>query len=344
MAANSQGAGETIPPHVQLIQMGTAYWVSRILYMAAKLGLADHLAHGAKCAAELAKPTGTHARSLHRLMRALASLGVLSERDQNRFVLTPLGEALKTGAPGAARASILSLAGQWSWQAWEQIEHCVATGGTGMQEALGMPAFDFLAANPQEASYFSEAMVGIHGGEPPAVAEAYDFSPYATLVDVGGATGNLLAHLLAKHPTPRGILYDRPNVVGDAPKLIAARGMTDRITIEAGDFFERVPGGGDVYLLSHIIHDWSESQCLTILGNCRKAMKPGSKLLLIETVLPPGDTPHFGKLLDIVMLVIPGGEERTPDEYAALLSKAGLRLTRVVPTASVVSIVEAELA
>jgi O-methyltransferase domain len=170
---------------------------------------------------------------------------------------------------------------------------------------------------------------------------AYDFAEFATIVDVGGATGNLLSTILGRYSKPRGILFDLPHVVADAPKLISARGLMNRIKIESGSFFENVPSGGDVYLLSHIIHDWSEAQCLTILGNCRRAMQPTSRLLVIEMVLPTGDTPHLGKVLDIIMLAVPGGQERTEPEYQALLDKAGFRLKWVVPTESAVSVVEA---
>jgi len=204
-----------------------------------------------------------------------------------------------------------------------------------------MPIFDWLAKHPEQASLFSETMVGIHGAEPPAVAAAYDFSNCKTIVDVGGATGNLLCAILEKYPKSQGILYDLPHVVRDAPALIAKRGLTDRTKIESGSFFDRIPTGGDAYLLSHIIHDWSEEQCLTILGNCRKAMGPNSRLLLVEMVLPPGNAPHPGKLLDMMMLVGPGGQERTEQEYSELLAKAGLHLTRVVTTESAVSVVEA---
>jgi len=198
-----------------------------------------------------------------------------------------------------------------------------------------------LAKHLEEASLFSETMVGVHGAEPAAVALAYDFSELPTIIDVGGATGNLLAAILGRHPGPRGILFDMPHVVRDAPALIQARGLADRIKIAAGSFFESVPTGGDAYLLSHIIHDWSEEQCLTILGNCRRAMKTGSRLLIIEMVLPTGDAPHPGKMFDIVMLALPGGQERTEPEYGALLDKAKFRLARVVPTESAVSVVEA---
>ena len=268
-------------------------------------------------------------------------IGVLTERDAQRFALTPLGEALKTGAPGAARATLLTFCGPAFWHAWEEILYSLQTGKTAFEKVHGMPIFDYLAQHPDQASHFSEAMVGFHGAEPPAVAKAYDFSGIKTLVDVGGATGNMLAAILGAHSAPRGVLFDRPHVVRDAPALLEARGVADRVTIEQGNFFEGVPVGGDAYILSHIIHDWNEEQCLTILGHCRKVMKPDGRLLIVETVLPAGDTPHQGKWQDMVMLVFPGGQERTEAEYASLLGKAGFRLKRVVPTESVVSVVEA---
>jgi len=334
-------SGQALPPHAQLIQMAAASWVSATVYTAASLGLADHLAAGPKSATELADDTGTHAPSLHRLMRTLAGLGILTERDGQRFALTPLGEALKTGAPGCARSTLLAFCGPAFWRSWEGMVHAVQTGQTGFEKVNGAPVFDYLAQHPDQAAHFSEAMVGFHGAEPPAVAAAYDFSAFGTIVDVGGATGNMLGAILSRHAAPRGVLFDRPHVVRDAPALLTAHGVQQRVTIEEGDFFAGVPSGGDAYVLSHIIHDWSEAQCLTILGHCRQAMNPEGRLLIVETVLPPGDTPHQGKLQDMVMLVVPGGEERTEAEYAALLEKARFRLKRVVPTESVVSIVEA---
>jgi hypothetical protein len=337
-------ADSALPPHVEMIRMGTAYWVSRIVFAAAKLGLADRLAAGAKSAAELAGAMNVHEPSLYRLMRTLASLGVLSEQPGQRFVLTELGASLKTGAPGAARASVLTLGSRWAQSAFDEIVYSVETGKTGFERAQGIGLFDYLSRHPDDASLFSQTMVGVHGEEPAAVAAAYDFSGFNTIVDVGGATGNLLASILAHHPQPSGVLYDRPYVVGEAPALLAAKGVDGRVRIEAGDFFTGVPAGGDAYLLSHIIHDWNEEQCLTILGHVRKALKPDGRLLLIEMVLPAGDVPHPGKLLDIVMLVMPGGQERTEEEYRTLLGKAGFRLDRVVPTASAVSVVDARLA
>ena len=341
MPENAHGGAAALPPHVQVIQMATAYWASRVVYVAAKLNLADYLADGPKKADALAGPTGTHARSLYRIMRTLSSLGIFAEDAEHRFSLTPLGESLKRGAPGSAHATIVTLGSEWVWQGFEQLLYSVQTGKSACEKVLGEPAFDWLAKHPEEASLFSETMIGFHGMEPPAVAAAYDFSEIGTLVDVGGASGNLITTILAAHSRPRGILFDLPHVVKDAPALIKSRGLDNRIAIESGSFFDAVPTGGDAYTLSHIIHDWSEGQCLTILGNCRKAMNPDGRVLIIEMVLPEGNEPHPGKMLDLMMLVGPAGEERTAPEYRELLGKAGLRLTRVVPTQSPVSVVEA---
>jgi hypothetical protein len=334
-------APEVTPAHAQLIQMGMASLVSATVYAAAKLGIADHLATGPKSAAELSGPTGTHAPSLHRLLRSLAGLGILAEREEQRFALTPLGEALRRGAPGSAHASLLTLCGPLLWNSLGEFTYSLETGKPSFDKAFGMPVFEYLAQHPEEASAFSETMVGFHGAEPPAVAKAYDFSGVDTLVDVGGATGNMLAEVLSEHPGVRGVLYDLPHVVRDAPTLLNARGVGERVTIQGGSFFDSVPSGGDAYLLSHIIHDWSEEQCLIILGKCRDAMPPDGRLLLVEFVLPPGDAPHPGKMLDLVMLTVAGGQERTEEEYSSLLRKAGFCLNRVIPTTSAASIVEA---
>jgi hypothetical protein len=331
-------------PHIRLIQMGQAFLVSRTVHAAAKLGLVDQLTSGPKSAAELAGPMQVHAPSLHRLMRTLASLGLLTEGTEQRFALTDLGAALRTGAPGSARPTVLMFASSWSQSSLDHIIYSVQTGKPGFEKAQGVPLFDYLAQHPDDASLFSETMVGFHSEEPPAVAAAYDFSTFKLIVDVGGATGNMLRAVLGSHSGPRGILFDRPHVVRDAPAFLDASGVSNRVTIEPGNFFESVPAGADAYILSHILHDWSESQCLTILGNVRNAIDPTGRLLVVEMVIPPGDTPHPGKMLDMAMLVFTGGQERTAAEYGLLLSKAGFRLTRVMPTNSAASIVEAVLA
>jgi len=331
---------DTLPPEAQIVEMVMAQFVSRLIHLTATLKLPDHLADGPKTAEELAALTSTHAPSLYRVMRTLASLGLFTEEPAHRFALRPLGETLKSGTPSHATALIMG--GEMVAHSLDHMLYSVQTGKTGFQNSFGVPLFDWLGSHPAEAALFDRTMVGIHGAEPAAVAAAYDFSVFKTIADVGGSTGNMLTTILARYPTSRGILFDLPHVVRDAPAFIAQRGLTDRIQIETGSFFERVPAGADAYILSHVIHDWNEAQCLTILGHCRRAMNPGGRLLLVEMVLPPGDAPHPGKILDMAMLNIPGGEERTEAEYAPLLEKAGFRLTRVVPTASPVSIVEAE--
>jgi hypothetical protein len=333
---------QAVPPHVQLIQMATSCWISQLISTAANLSIADHLAGGPKSALEIAGAVRCNPRAIHRFMRALANFGILTRAGEQKFALTPLGEALKSDAPGAARSTVLMTAGPLVWKCFEQLQYSVATGKTAMEKVFGMPLFDYLAQHRELAAQFSETMVGIHSGEPAAVAASYDFSTLE-VVDVGGGTGNMLAHILTRYPQCRGVLFDCPHVVAEAPAFLRAKGLENRVRIEPGDFFSRVPPGGDVYLLSHIIHDWNEEQCLAILDHCRKAMNVGAKLLIVEFVLPEGDEPHVGKLLDMTMLVVTGGEERTASEYKVLLARAGLKMTRVVPTGSDASIIETQL-
>ena len=334
-------AASAVPAHVQLIQMGaTAYWGSMLLLAAARLDLADRLAAGARSATDLAREIELHAPSLYRFMRSLAGMGLLTEVRPQTFALTSLGEALKKDAPGSARASILMLTG-FTGPLFAKLSYSLKSGKPAADVVFGKPLFDYLGERPELVSLFSETMVGFHGREPAAVAAAYDFNALDSVVDIGGATGNMLVHVLQRHKKPRGVLFDMPHVVVDAPAFLAAHGMTDRVAIEPGSFFEAVPQGHDAYVLSHIIHDWTEDQCQTILANCRRAIGPNGRLLIVEMVLPEGDTPHLGKMLDMMMLLGPGGQERTGEEYRVLLKRADFRMTRVIPTASDVSIVEA---
>jgi hypothetical protein len=332
---------ETASPQTQLLQMAWSHQISSLVRVAAHLQLADHLAQGSRTADELAPLTATHAPSLYRVMRTLASMGLFTEDEKHRFSLTALGEPLRSGTPGSVRSSVLLMTGDVFCKPLAQLLYSVQTGKTGFGKAFGAEIFDWLPSHPEEAAMFSSLMVDFHGPETAAVAAAYDFSAFKTLVDVGGATGNMLATILGRHPGPRGILFDMPHNQSGATAFLQARGIADRITFVGGSFFENVPADGDAYLMSHIIHDWNEDQCLTILGNCRRAMKPSGRLLIIEMVLPAGDTPHPGKMTDIVMLTVPGGQERTEQEYRDLLHKAGFKLARVVPTHSAASIVEA---
>ena len=336
-----QSASPEPPPQARLAQMATGFILSRLVYTAASLGIADHLASGPKSAEDLAAPTGCDAVSLARFMRTLTNFGILTLSDDGRFSLTPLGEPLRSDAPGSVRSSILTMAGQWMWQAWEAFPSTVKTGTPAMDMVFGMPAFDWLAQHPDEARRFSDTMVAVHGAEPPAVAAAYDFSSCRLIVDVGGASGNLLGHVLAAHSQPRGVLFDLPQAMTDAPVRLQALGVADRVTIQGGNAFDSVPPGADAYLLSHVIHDWNEDKCLTILRNCRAAMTPTSRLLIIELVLREGNAPGFGSS-DMVMMALTGGAERTAREFASLLARAGLTMTRVLPTTTSASIVEAK--
>jgi O-methyltransferase/methyltransferase family protein len=331
----------SVPPHAQLIHTATAYWDSQMLHVAAQLEIADCLAAGPRASSDLAAELGLNAAAFHRFLRTLAGMGLLTEVKAKTFALTPLGEALKKDAPGSAHASILTLCGVLGSRSWEQLPYSLKTGKTGLEKAVGQPLFEYLAERPHEASLFSQTMVGFHGAEPPAVAAAYDFSGLRSIVDLGGATGNLLVHVLKRYEKPRGVLFDLPHVVSDAPAFLQSHGMTKRVSIESGSFLESVPAGHDAYMLSHVLHDWGPEQCHTILSHCRRAIDAEGRLLIVEMVLPEGDTPHPGKMLDMMMLVGPGGQERTPSEYAELLSAAGFELTKVVPTASAVSVVEA---
>jgi hypothetical protein len=324
------------------MEMTVAHWAGELLLQAAQMELADKFTGDEpRTAKDLASEYGMRHREFYRFLRALTGIGLLSFAGKDSFRLTDLGRALKTGAPGSARPAVLTLIGGVLKSAWTEFDHGLLTGDTGFEKANGKPLFEYLRDNPGMASLFSETMVGFHGREPPAVAEAYDFSAIGSLVDVGGATGNLIGHVVKRHPHLRGVLYDLPHVVADALPLLEALGVADRVAIEGGSFFDGVPGGHDAYILSHIIHDWDDSENATILRNVREAMKPNGKLLIVETVLPEGDEPHMGKMLDMIMMLVPGGEERTAAEYAELLEANGFRLTRVIPTDSEVGIVEA---
>jgi ubiquinone/menaquinone biosynthesis C-methylase UbiE len=299
------------------------------------------LAAGPRTADELAAVTQTDARSLYRILRVAAGLGLFVEDEMQRFALTSLGATLKTGAEGHARSTVLIQAGPAYWAAYSEILHVIRTGGTAMEKVHGANLFDYLAERPVDAQRFNETMIGIHGAEPAAVAAAYDFSKVGTLVDVGGGTGNLLTTILETHAGLRGVLFDMPHVAREARARIAARGLTSRCEAREGNFFESVFPGGDAYMLSHIIHDWDDARCVQILDNCRRAMGPEGRLLLVEMLIPEGNDPHPGKIIDFIMLAITGGVERTTEEYASLLRRAGFRMTQVVPTQSAVSVIEA---
>jgi hypothetical protein len=340
----ARAAAANMPPHVQLIQMGVAIWQARAVYAAAELGIADELASGARSAEDLARATATHAPSLYRLLRALASIGIVSETAPGCFATTPLGAALREGAPGAARATILTIAGSWQWKAWDNVLHALRTGESGVTAAFGKSLFDFLAGEPLHSARFNEAMVGMHGAVAPAVVAAYDFARFGSIVDVGGGKGALLAAILKAHPALRGIVFDLPETGNDARDYLAGAELSARCEFAAGDFFQAVPAGHDAYVLAHVLHDWTDAQSIAILRTCRDAMPAHGRLLLVEAVLPDGDTPHHGKLMDLLMLTVTGGVERSADQFASLLQQSGFRPVHIHPTATHQSVVEAVLA
>jgi hypothetical protein len=326
----------------RLMDMAIAHWAGELLLQAAEMGLADRFSGDApRSAKDIAAEYGMQARPMRRYLRSLAGLGLLASTGGDSYRVTALGAALRTGAQGAARSAIIALIGDMVKPAWKVFDHGLVTGDPPFEKAHGMGLFQYLQYNPGMAQFFSETMVGFHGREPPAVAEAYDFAGIGSLVDVGGASGNMLGHVLSRHAHLSGVLYDLPHVVADAPPLLESFGVSDRVKIESGSFFERVPAGHDAYLLSHIVHDWDDAENGVILGHLREAMNADGKLLIVEMVLPEGDEPHMGKMLDMMMLLVPGGQERTPSEYAELLEPNGFRIERIVPTASAVSVVEA---
>jgi hypothetical protein len=328
------------PPSATLLQMMTGYWVSQAIYVAAKLGIADLLTNGPVDCEDLAAATDTHAPSLRRVLRALASVGVFTEVSPGSFALTPLAELLRAGTPGSMRALAIMYAEE-QYRAWGELLHSVRTGEMAFDHQFGMGYFEYLAQHPDSDRVFNEAMTGWTHQLVGAVVDAYDFSPFETVVDVGGGFGALLADILRSNPGTRGILFEQPHVVASAEEYFAAAGVTDRCTFVGGDFFAAVPAGGDAYVLSQILHDWDDERCVTILRHCRRAMPDHGKLLVVELVLPAGDEPSLGKWLDLHMLVLLGGRERTAAEYDTLFRAAGFKLARIVPTPPGPSIVEA---
>jgi hypothetical protein len=317
----------------------TGYWNTQAVYVAAKLGIADLLVHGSRSADELAQTTNVHAPSLYRLLRGLASLGVFAEDGARRFHLTPLAECLRSDVSGSQRALAI-MCGEEHYHAWGALLYSVQTGKTAFEKIYGMPVFDFLSKNLEQARVFDAAMVGVHGRETAAMSDAYDFSGVTILADVGGGNGSLLTTVLKKHPSLRGMLYDLPGVAERAKANFAAAGLADRCQVIGGSFFESVPGGADAYLMRHIIHDWDDEKATQILKNIRQAMTDGGRLLVVEGVIAPGNDPAFGKMLDLTMLTIPGGKERTEEEYRKLFEDSGFHLTRIVPTRTEVSVIE----
>jgi O-methyltransferase domain/Dimerisation domain len=335
-------AEDAAPPlgPTELLRLINGFQVSHAISVAATLGIPDLLRHGPRACDELARATATHPRSLYRLLRALAAVAILREESDRSFALTPLGEPLLPDA-AASLDAWAQLVGSPSYRlAWRDLIGSVRTGETAFGRAHGMPVWEYRALRPDEAALFDRAMATMTGAVADALVGACDLSAYATFVDIGGGEGALIRKLLAAYPQARGILFDQPHVVTRAEAGLEAAGLAERCVAVGGDFFAGVPAGGDAYLLKWILHDWPDEQAIAILRSCRRAIRKDGVLLAGEHVLGPANEGAEGKLMDLNMMVITGGIERTREEFARLFGAAGFELTRVIDTATPFSLVE----
>lgn len=325
-----------------MLQIISGFWISRAVYVIAKLGIADLLNSGPKTAAELAQSTETHPPSLYRLLRALTSVGVLASAPEGRFALTPVSETLVTDAPGSLRWFAVSELGQEHFPAWGNLLHSVKTGEIAFDNHFGVDVWNYFRQNPEDAAIFNDSMTGVTAAANESIMSLYDFSNFNKVVDVGGGHGGLITSILKSNPQATGVLFDAPQVISGAGAKIEAAGLADRCETIGGDFFQAVPTGGDAYIMKWIIHDWDDEKAIRILKNIRSQIPSHGKLILVDCVVPEGDEPHFSKFIDLNMLVMTGGKERTEREFQQLLEAAGFRLLRVIPTGVPTHIVEAE--
>ncbi len=323
-----------------MLNLINGFRISQLVIVVAQLGVADLLAEGPQTVEALAAATHAHPERLYRVMRALAAQGVFAESAGQRFALTPLSDCLRTTQPGSVLPHALFAGGE-VYRAYGEMLYSVQTGGIAFEHAFGMSHFAYLAEHPEVNAIFNQQMTLGSTQDASAVVEAYDFSGAREVVDVAGGQGVLLSTILRAHPALRGVLFDQPHVVASAEPFLHAAGVANRCEVVGGDFFVGVPMGGDVYTLRQIIHDWDDEHSVAILRSCAQAMAPDGKVALVEIVMNPNDTTGLGVYLDITMMVMNGGLERTAAEYERLFNAAGLRLTRIIPTAAGSSIIEA---
>ena len=332
--------GHAVPPAEQMVQLLAGFQLSQALYAAAKLGIGDCLRSGPKDAAALAADAGADARSLRRVLRALASAGVFTETADGLFSLAPLGETLTTDSPESMR----DLAIMWMETHYEPFSGLLETVRTGRCAATafyGHPFFAWLGGHPEHAGRFSRAMANLTDGIKLGAISSADFTGAGHIVDVGGADGTVLAHILAAAPDATGTAFDLPHVVAEAEPRLAGYGLGDRLTLAAGDFFTAVPAGADTYLLGMILHDWSDAEASRLLAAIKAAAPAGARLMAFELVVPDGPGPHMAKMIDLTMLGMLTGRERTQAEYQALLEHAGFTFEKVTATPTPFSIITA---
>jgi hypothetical protein len=331
---------EAASQHV--FQIATGYIASTAMYIAVRLKIADLLVTGPKSVRELARHTGANEDALYRVLRLLASIGVFTEPSPRTFANNLPSEMMISGQPGSTYDMALWMADPFHFRVYAEAMHSVRTGHSAVEKATGVPVFEYFPQHPELSEIFNNAMTAFSAYVIPAALDAYDFSDIGTLVDIAGGHGQVLISVLQRYPHMHGILFDLPHVIKGAVPRIPAAGVETRLKTETGDFFKSVPAGGDAYIMKHIIHDWDDDRAVKILENIRKAMKPGGRVILLESIVLPGsDQPDFGKLIDLEMLLMPGGRERTEEEFRALFARAGFTLARVVPTESPLCVLEA---
>jgi hypothetical protein len=339
-AVRQETEQHTLPPQAVMTQFIMGFVISQSIAIAARLNIADLLHESPKTADELAETTNTHSLSLFRLLRALASVGIFQRDEQNRFHLTPLGETLRSDVPNSVNAFAIMMGEANHWRVYEEMMHSIRTSETAFEKVHGLEPWAFFQQKPDVAKIFDNAMTSFTSGIAPAVITSYDFSNAGTIADIAGGHGILLAQILKANLNTKGILFDQEYVAEGARSTFEKEGVADRCEIVGGNFFESVPSGADIYMMKHIVHDWDDERAITILKNCHKAMNDDSKLLLVEIVLLEKDESGLGPILDLEMLLIPGGRERTANEYAKLFDKAGFKLTQIIPTPSPMFLIE----
>jgi len=317
-------------------------WLSQAIATVADMGVPDRLAKGARRCSDLAREAGVSDDGLYRLLRALASVGVFTESAGRRFTLTPVGHLLRSDHPESLAGFARFVGHDCTWRPWGRLDYSVRTGLPAFDQVFGESMFGHFAKDAAAAAVFDAAMTSISSSQARAVAAAYDFKGIGTLMDVAGGHGTLLATVLQRHRGMQGVLFDLPHVARGAAATFARAGVANRVRIESGDFFEALPSGADAIMMKYIMHDWDDASATRILQSCHRALGPRGKVLIVDTVIPPGNVPHYGKLLDLNMLVLTSrGRERTKPEFAKLLKGAGFRMSRIVPTKSPLSVVEA---
>ena len=324
---------DALRPSLALRRLVNGYQVTQAIHVAAVLGIADLLADGPRSSDDLAAATETHSGTLYRLLRALAGVGVFREEENRHFALTDLGACLRSDAAEPVGGWAAFVGEPYQWQAWSALLHSVRTGENAFRHVHGLDSWSFRAHHPELSVSFDRAMTDLSRQLSAAILAAYDFRRFGHVVDVGGGKGAFLAAILAMHPTVRGVLFDQPHVVNGAGPVLAAAGVADRCQVIGGSFFDSVPTGGDAYVLKAILHDWEDEPCVQILRTCRQAMADGTALLVVERELGRPNQDPDPKFSDLNMLVGPMGQERTPDEYAALFAEAGFQFLRFIPSA-----------